>query len=71
MFFEHGVYLQRNSANIQQANSRQDRSCSICCTRGFRMDCDRCPIEVAHKETVSLFRSSRNTAVGVLAKGVL
>lgn len=56
-FFEHGVHLQRNSRTVGQARVRYAVSCDQCCSRGFRMDCDRCPIANAHKESVEVLRS--------------
>lgn len=59
-FFEHGVYLQHHSASVREANHRYSTSCNICCARGFRMDCDRCPIENANKESVAVLRSVKS-----------
>ena len=57
MFFEHGVYRQQKSLTICEANRNYSYSCELCCNRGYRVDCDRCPIKFAHKQTVELLRS--------------
>ena len=53
-FFEHGVYLQQHAVSVREANRKYATSCNICCNRGFRVDCDRCPIAVSNKQTVEV-----------------
>lgn len=72
-FFEHGTHLQRASASVREANRRYGLSCNICCSRGYRMDCDRCPIAVSNKETVEVLTAMQSAPrhVGQRQKGAI
>lgn len=59
MFFEHGVYRQQRSLTVGEANRNYKSSCKICCSKGYRMDCDRCPIENAHRQAVEVLQATR------------
>lgn len=43
-----GVERQENARNFYQAKKQFDWSCELCCTKGMRIDCDRCHIAWAH-----------------------
>ena len=47
-FEEYGVELQNRARDAEEAKKKYENSCDICCSRGFRIDCDRCAISYAH-----------------------
>lgn len=55
-FFEKGADIQYRSLTVEQANKNYEKSCNICCSLGFRMRCERCPIEGAHNLVVSTLK---------------
>lgn len=56
-FEQIGISYLHDAANVRQANASFRNSCEICCNRGFRISCDRCAINEAHKKTVAYFAS--------------
>jgi hypothetical protein len=49
------------SKNLQDACSTPEdakrafaTSCNICCSRGIKMDCDRCPVKAHHELVVAV-----------------
>lgn len=54
-----GVELQRDSSSGFQARKRFENSCNICCTRGIRIECDRCAIKVAHETFMGVLEEMR------------
>ncbi len=54
-FEERGIEIQYNARSISAANKRFQSSCDKCCSRGLRIDCDRCAIAVANKAVVEYF----------------
>lgn len=51
-----GAEWQNTAMNQFQAIKSFRRSCQICCERGYRIDCDRCEINAAHKEKLDVLR---------------
>ena len=41
--------LQEESVTIDEATRNFGRSCEYCSESGFNMDCDRCPVNKAHR----------------------
>lgn len=44
-----GAQLQYGAQTKKIAAERLDRSCSICCAKGFRIECEKCAIQQAHR----------------------
>lgn len=58
-FFETGVERQLNSRTETEANKNMEISCSICCSRGYNVKCDQCPIASAHEQQKSAILDAR------------
>lgn len=54
-FEQVGVNYQYMADSIKDADKSFQYSCHCCCTRGMRIECDRCAISVAHNLVVSTF----------------
>ena len=52
-FEQIGVNYQYAADTKEQAQRSMDYSCNCCCSRGMRIDCDRCAIAVAHKLVIA------------------
>lgn len=50
-----GVGFQYNAENKYQAIKSFQYSCTVCCQRGIRLDCDRCAIAHTHEATLAAF----------------
>jgi hypothetical protein len=50
-----GVNFQYEASSIEQANRSFEYSCECCCTKGIRLNCDRCAIAQAHSLVVACF----------------
>lgn len=59
-FEQVGVNYQNDAESKEQANRSFRYSCECCCTRGLRIECDRCAIAVAHNLTIAAFDSKKN-----------
>ena len=53
-FEQRGILFQQTSTTKEEALSKFAHSCDVCCSRGIRLDCDRCGIAVCHKLTMSI-----------------
>lgn len=51
-----GAEWQDSALNTHQAIKSFNRSCEICCERGYRIDCDRCEIKAAHNRKMEVLR---------------
>ena len=58
-FEQVGVNYQNNAESKEQANRSFRYSCECCCTRGLRIECDRCAIAVAHNLTIAAFENNK------------
>lgn len=58
-FFDKGVELQLNSRTETECNKNMEISCSICCSRGYNVKCDQCPIASAHEQQKSAILDAR------------
>lgn len=56
-FMEFGVELQQNSITVDEATRNYARSCEKC--RIVGVDCDRCPITIAHQEKLETILTLR------------
>ena len=56
-FEQRGILFQQTSTTKEEAQSKFAHSCDVCCSRGIKIDCDRCGIAVCHKLTISVFES--------------
>lgn len=54
-----GVNYQYDADSIEEANKSFEHSCECCCTKGIRLDCDRCAIAVAHNHVVAYFSDKK------------
>ena len=52
-FEQVGVNFQYAAETKEQARRSFDYSCTCCCNRGMRIECDRCAIAVAHKNVIA------------------
>ena len=50
-----GVNLQYDADSLKEANRSFRYSCECCCTKGIRLDCDRCAIAHAHQMVAAYF----------------
>ena len=55
-FEQIGCQLQQDSETIREARRRMNYSCQVCCSRGMRIECDRCAIQCVHQQTVAILR---------------
>lgn len=55
-FMEFGVELQQNSITVNEATRNYARSCEKC---HYNVDCDRCPITIAHQEKLEVILTLR------------
>lgn len=58
-FEQVGVNYQNDAESKEQANRSFRYSCECCCTRGLRIECDRCAIAVAHNLTIAAFENNK------------
>jgi hypothetical protein len=58
-FEQVGVNYQNDAESKEQANRSFRYSCECCCTRGLRIECDRCAIAVAHNLTIAAFENKK------------
>lgn len=58
-FEQIGVNYQNDAESKEQANRSFYYSCECCCTRGLRIECDRCAIAVAHNLTIAAFENKK------------
>lgn len=56
-FEQKGIQLQQSSVTKAEAQRNFAHSCDVCCSRGLRLDCDRCGIAVCHKLTIAIFEN--------------
>ena len=56
-FEEVGTDIQYSAHSKDQAVKCFKRSCELCCTKGIRIDCDRCAIASTHNSVVEAFES--------------
>lgn len=47
-----GVDYQYNATSIFDAKNKFKKSCTICCTTGKHLDCDKCHIASAHNNII-------------------
>ena len=48
-FIDMGIEMQRSAHTVRAAKKRFERSCELCCMRGYVYDCEPCPIAAEHK----------------------
>lgn len=56
-FEQRGVEFQHEAACKHDAEKSFRYSCDVCCSRGMRIECDRCAIRATHEMTVAYFAS--------------
>ena len=56
-FEQIGVDLQYDAMSKSDAVRKFRYSCTVCCTRGMHIECDRCAIRATHELTVGYFDS--------------
>lgn len=52
-----GVNYQNEAESKKQAQKSFAYSCNCCCTKGIRIDCDKCAIAKAHHLTIACFET--------------
>lgn len=56
-FEQRGVEFQYDASCKQDALKSFQYSCSVCCSRVMRIECDRCAIRATHEMTMAYFAS--------------
>lgn len=51
-FVSKSMECQDMAMNAPQAIKMFEKSCTICCMRNVRLDCDRCPVRFYHEQTM-------------------
>ena len=67
-FEQRGVGLQVESGSKREAERKFGYSCDVCCSRGLRLECDRCAIKATHDLTIAYF-ATRERMVAAKAVG--
>ncbi|MBR0126733.1 MAG: hypothetical protein IJL99_00570 [Firmicutes bacterium] len=67
-FEEVGIDRQIASRSISEANRNFDHSCTLCCTSGKRILCDRCGISHAHDDVLGLLATVCRTSKKSVSK---
>lgn len=52
-----GVNYQNEAESKKQAQKSFAYSCNCCCTKGIRIDCNKCAIAQAHHLTIACFET--------------
>lgn len=65
-FEQIGVEFQLEAMTPNQANKALRYSCKVCCSRGMRIDCDRCAIAATNAMVVASFNLPANVNRKVL-----
>lgn len=55
-FEQIGVGFQLEAETPDAAARSFNYSCRVCCTRGIRLNCDRCAISTTHQQVLGMFR---------------
>lgn len=55
-FEQVGVGFQLEAETPDEAARSFNYSCRVCCTRGIRLNCDRCAISTTHQQVLGMFR---------------
>ena len=67
-FEENGASIQYSARSMPQAVQSFRRSCDMCCSRGLRIDCDRCGIAYAHERQVEILSAEAiHISINVIA----
>lgn len=56
-FEQVGVNLQYDAVSVRHANKNFKYSCDTCCSKGMRIECERCAIAATHAMVVAYFQS--------------
>lgn len=54
-FEQIGINYQYCADSVEEANNAFLYSCKCCCTKGMRIECDRCAISHTHSMIVAIF----------------
>ena len=54
-FEQNGINYQHDATTKEQALKSFMHSCKCCCTKGKRIDCDRCAIAEVHSNVMAYF----------------
>lgn len=66
-FEEKGRQKLLSAATKDDAAHRYAHSCAICCSRGFRIDCDRCGIAATYEDVIEYFKDPEPIIIPVRA----
>lgn len=59
-FEQRGVQFQYEAPNKEAAQKSFEYSCDCCCTKGVRIECDRCAINHTHQMIMAYFASEED-----------
>ena len=54
-FEQIGVNIQLDSISKSDALRRFNHSCTLCCHKGMRINCDSCAIAATHRQLIAIF----------------
>lgn len=61
-FEQIGINIQLSAVSKEDALQKFNYSCTLCCHKGMRIDCDRCAIAVTHKQLIAIFDDKEVTS---------
>ena len=56
-FEQVGINMQYDSVTKEIALRKFSRSCECCCSKGLRIECDRCAISTVHQLVIASFEN--------------
>ena len=59
-FIDEGIRRIRRSPDVESARMSFDRSCELCCLRGYQIRCDQCKVANAFQQAVEGFDYLKN-----------
>lgn len=61
-FEQIGINIQLGSISKEDALQRFNYSCTLCCHKGMRIECDRCAISATHNQLIAIFDDKKEEA---------
>ena len=58
-----GINIQMSSHSKDDALQKFNYSCNLCCTKGMRIECERCGIAVVHSQIMAIYDDKEAKAV--------
>ncbi|MBR5022884.1 MAG: hypothetical protein IKY18_06760 [Oscillospiraceae bacterium] len=61
-FTDIAIQKQYESVTVYQATKNFEKSCDLCCYRGYHLSCRHCHIEGAHETVIKMLTEKKKTA---------